>query len=215
MKLFDSWGRLWWPCLREEVMPKAIKWGPLCEVAGCSRSPELLAAGLQVCRGHWGRHHSTGEFGTPWFKVSRKSRGECAVDGCAEEDAGPTGYCSKHLARQKRHGDPSVRIDYKDRRWARGEENHNWTGSDATYDAVHQRLRTRLGPARNRKCVDCGASAAQWSYNRSGGDLEKESKFGPYSTNLDDYVARCVPCHKKFDLDCLRAENVTPSSVNC
>jgi hypothetical protein len=66
------------------------------------------------------------------------------------------------------------------------------------YSAVHERLRTRRGPARAHRCVDCGGPAAQWSLNHDGASLRASE--GPYSMDESRYVPRCVPCHKRYDL---------------
>lgn len=74
------------------------------------------------------------------------------------------------------------------------------------YSAVHERLRTTLGPARQYQCVDCGRQAAQWSYDHDDPDelVAPEGEYGAglaYSPKLEHYLPRCVPCHKRYDLD--------------
>lgn len=72
------------------------------------------------------------------------------------------------------------------------------------YNAAHQRLATDRGPASDQACIDCGRTAQQWSY-----DHEDTSEFvateGAYSLSQEHYFPRCVPCHKRFDLDRLSA----------
>lgn len=106
-----------------------------------------------------------------------------------------------HATRKSRHGDPSVVILPGERKMASRENNGNWAGSEATYSAVHERLRLWRGPARRHACVDCGSTAKQWSYDRTDLDEKRDAKMGaPYSLDLSHYVPRCVPCHKTFDL---------------
>lgn len=42
--------------------------------------------------------------------------------------------------------------------------------------------------------------AAHWSYDHLDSQQKIDAECGPYSTDLDRYVPRCVPCHKKHDL---------------
>lgn len=70
---------------------------------------------------------------------------------------------------------------------------------DIGYGAVHARLATERGPARQHSCTDCGGQARQWSYDHLDGHHELEDGM-PYSLNLDHYQPRCVPCHKTYDL---------------
>lgn len=123
----------------------------------------------------------------------------CASEGC-EGIAKNSRWCRKHRARIERHGNPDIVIAPEDRNLATGARNPNWTGEDATYAAIHQRLRRRRGPARNYSCVDCGGAAAHWSYSREYGCNARLGEFGPYSVDIDEYDPRCVACHKKFDL---------------
>lgn len=122
------------------------------------------------------------------------------MEGCGKPDKGPDGYCSKHLMRFLRHGDPSVVIGYAERSYPKRGLHPNWTGDDATYSAVHLRLRNQRGSASLRPCVDCGGTAKHWSYTHNGGIRERQSEYGPYSISMEDYVPRCVRCHKRHDL---------------
>ncbi|MEG3615574.1 hypothetical protein [Isoptericola haloaureus] len=74
-----------------------------------------------------------------------------------------------------------------------------------TYDAMHQRLRKELGSASEHECYDCGRPAQQWSYAYYSGDRERlELRNGcllRYSIDPDDYYARCVACHIKYDVE--------------
>lgn len=170
-----------------------------CNVPGCDRSAVLLAR--TICRLHYQRKWRGGDLDGP-VRTVRKSRGTCRVEDCGVVDDGLHGYCKKHIARIKRHGSPDVVIHQRDRAIPRGEDHPKWKGDAASYNAVHLRLKKGRGPASAHECVDCGGRGSQWSYNRLDPE-QRDSEFGPYSTDLDFYEARCVPCHKAFDLRAL------------
>lgn len=127
----------------------------------------------------------------------------CAIDGCEQVEDGNSGLCKKHDTRRRRHGDPLVVIKPSERAQPSGAAHPRWTGDDATYLGAHQRVRYHRGRAKDRACVDCGKTAAHWSYNRACPN-EKQSDLGPYSTDITQYVPRCVSCHKRFDLAACR-----------
>lgn len=79
------------------------------------------------------------------------------------------------------------------------EANPNWSGDDATYLAVHQRLYRWRGPARTHACVDCDGRAATWSYDKTDPNELVDSQGRRYSTDADRYTPRCYRCHHKFD----------------
>lgn len=112
----------------------------------------------------------------------------CVVDGCSDPARTIAGYCGKHNERVRRHGDPDTVLVPK------------WTGDQASYSAVHLRLRKWRGRASAHQCIDCGKRAGQWSYGHARGPGHRECEVGPYSVDLADYDPRCVTCHKKFDL---------------
>ena len=123
----------------------------------------------------------------------------CSIGGC-ERTAYVNGMCTKHFQRFKQHGDPHkvlVRMG---------------SGDDVGNSAVHGRVKALRGPARDHECVDCGRQAAHWSYDHADPN-EKQSPDGPYSTNTDHYHARCVPCHKRFDLGYIAA-GIQPNVVS-
>ena len=75
---------------------------------------------------------------------------------------------------------------------------------DAGYGSAHRRVRTERGPATDHRCVDCGKAAAHWSYDHADPDeLIATDGAHPiaYSLSSIHYEPRCVPCHKRFDLD--------------
>ena len=163
------------------------------------REKVARSSGSPYCEMRYYRLRRTGQLAAgPWHR-----RGPCAVDGCNQvEDE--LGYCPKHAARVKRHGSPDVVIAHKDRNLPAGAAHHFWTGDQATYKAVHQRVAADRGPASDYSCIDCGGQAAQWSYDRNDAEERQSDQGHPYSLDPDHYVPRCISCHKKFDLSAKR-----------
>ena len=167
----------------------------LCSVEECGKKH----FGRGWCLTHYTRWYRTGS--TSVARAHRAQRGRCTVSGCEKTDCGPHGLCPMHKTRMDRHGDTGVK---KSPPGQRGAENASWTGDQASYNAVHLRLRVRRGPAKLHACAMCGSGARQWSYDRTDAD-ERQSREGPYSTDLRHYQALCIPCHKAFDLESIRA----------
>lgn len=80
---------------------------------------------------------------------------------------------------------------------------------DAGYTAAHDRVRRDRGSIHLHECTDCRAPARHWSYNHTDPDerLAEGLSVKPiaYSLNSEHYSPRCVPCHKRFDLDHINA----------
>lgn len=79
-----------------------------------------------------------------------------------------------------------------------GDRNHMWN-PDPGYSAVHLRLRAVRGVAADHSCVDCGQPADDWSYSNSDPDEYVDDQGRRYSTDPEQYVPRCRPCHRQFD----------------
>lgn len=81
------------------------------------------------------------------------------------------------------------------------------------YHAAHERVKRERGPASNHRCADCGRAAYHWSYDHEDPDEvvsnEERIKGVAYSLKTEHYVARCVPCHKVFDLGRKNANDYT------
>lgn len=77
--------------------------------------------------------------------------------------------------------------------------------ADIGYGTAHDRVRKQFGSATGHQCVDCDAPAAQWSYNHDDPNEMFDHKLSArpiaYSADPLHYSPRCVPCHKRFDLD--------------
>ena len=164
-----------------------------CELLFCTRP--VRSSGATLCEGHYYQRRRGKQF-TPLLPA-RIEGTQCAIDGCDKDRHGQ--YCSMHTARIKRHGDPDVVIHQRDRAIPKGAVHPNWTGADATYNAVHFRLRNERGKAADHPCFYCGGDAKQWALIHDRGK-SLFSHEGPYSVDLMDYEAMCVPCHKAMDL---------------
>lgn len=117
----------------------------------------------------------------------------CVIEDCDRKHYA-RGWCHKHYAQWWAVGDPNPT-----RPWhPTGSEHSNWAGDDATYSAVHWRLKTWRGPPSAQHCV-CGSRAKQWAYTHSDPDERHDDLGRPYSTNLTLYVPMCVPCHVRLD----------------
>lgn len=86
------------------------------------------------------------------------------------------------------------------------------------YSGAHCRMRADKGPASNHACVDCNKPAQEWSYDNNDPDefigqagLGKGCK---YSLKPEHYVARCVPCHRRFDWDTRRDQPKLPCELD-
>ena len=85
-----------------------------------------------------------------------------------------------------------------------GDKRKHWM-DHIGYGSAHDRVRRLNGSASRHQCVDCGNSAAQWSYAHTDPDELISESSGPshglpYSPNPEHYQPRCVSCHKRFDL---------------
>ena len=76
--------------------------------------------------------------------------------------------------------------------------------TEPRYAAAHDRVARLHGPASQHPCVDCGNPARHWSYDHNDPDelyaVGLSANPMAYSANPDHYEARCVPCHKRYDL---------------
>jgi hypothetical protein len=182
-----------------------------CTVDGCTKPTRTKSADL--CKMHYHRQYRGQSIGNA-AELRRKQRSpECHIDGCHKPDL-EGGLCSMHGTRKRRHGDPLKAIAYSERNMPTGEANHAWAGEDVGYAAAHDRVRRLHGSASLHSCVDCGQSAYHWSYNHDDPN-EKHATLRlmlrpvAYSDKPEHYSARCVPCHKRFDLDRIDAAQVS------
>ena len=150
------------------------------------------------CKPHAERIKKHGDPGPVEVAPRLDGNRPCKVDDCHEPvtSAGGYGMCCKHYQRWRKHGDPTVVA--KGGASMPGESNPNWS-EDASYNAVHIRLRHLRGNARAHACVDCERTAAHWSYDNSDPDERTDPTAGRYSVDPAHYSPRCVPCHSAFD----------------
>lgn len=182
-----------------------------CSVPGCER--DVMCK--QLCTGHYARLRRVGSVQAdkplqPW-RVGL-NEGICTIDGC-EKPKETKGLCGTHYMRLKRHGDPTVAIKPDERALPKGEDHWKWQGDQASYWAVHDRLKKAWGPAKNYDCMTaCGRKAQQWAYDHEDPN-EIPSKEGPYSADLHRYMPMCISCHKSMDLAYLRTQSqkLTPA----
>ena len=68
-----------------------------------------------------------------------------------------------------------------------GKESSTWKGDSVGYGGLHKRIRQLKG--KPEQCEFCGSKN-----NMTWANID-----GKYSCNVEDYIALCQPCHRKFD----------------
>lgn len=126
------------------------------------------------------------------YGAERRAAGvECKIGGCGKTVSGKGAYCSAHAARIAKDGtagDPVTRTN---------------DGIPRTYSRAHNRLKEVRGVAVDHRCVDCGGPAADWSLKRDA--LNVSIQVGgkrdglAFSSDPEDYEARCKLCHAAHD----------------
>lgn len=167
---------------------------PTCSVQECTA--KVRSGRATMCDKHYFRVRRNGTL--KLTNPQRAQRGVCIIDGCTKPDVGRHGYCNKHYSRKIRNGDPELLLGGPTPK--RGPDNGMWRGDQIGYGAAHDRVKRIHGSASQHKCADCPAQAAHWSYNHDDPD-ELRAPQGAYSHKADHYSPRCVPCHKRFDLE--------------
>lgn len=180
-----------------------------CSTSGCIKPTRTKSA--ELCKMHYHRQYRGRPIGDA-TELKRKSRSpECHIEGCLKPDT-EGGFCSMHGARMRRHGDPEIVVAPEDRNMRTGPAHPLWAGQDVSYGAAHDRVKRRRGSAAQYRCVDCENGAQHWSYNHDDPEEivghARSANAVAYSTKPDHYSPRCVPCHKRFDLDKLNAASI-------
>lgn len=158
--------------------------GRTCSVDGCERRHQ----GRGYCEAHLRRFLKYGEPGSA--VVDPRNPGAiCKIDEC-EQPARARGWCNAHYLRWRKTGDPLTPVP---------DHGGRWTGSDATYTAIHQRIKKIRGSAKRYPCVSCGEPAAQWAYDHSDPAPKYNPNNRPYSLDLSRYMALCLECHRRLD----------------
>lgn len=163
--------------------------GRVCSVTACNE--RHYAKGY--CQFHWSRARQGREVGAP----KQVARSGCSIEGCTRPHWG-LGWCRLHLERYRRTGDPRSVKPPTPMPVRSGSTHLQWKGDDVGYFAMHRRLYRVKGRAADHVCVDCGRPAAHWTYDHHDPN-EKVSEHGPFSTDPNHYVPRCVSCHNKLD----------------
>lgn len=169
---------------------KPVSTYPPCIIDGCGN--EARSSRTPHCEKHYYRLRRRGTIET----TIRERREPCIVAGCERLDDGPAGYCSMHRRRVKEHGNPHA---VTPKGYESPDLHPQYKGDGVGYNGMHTRLRAARGSAALQACVGCGMPAAHWSYDHQD-PAEKDSPYGPYSTDPCHYQPRCVPCHKSYDL---------------
>lgn len=170
-----------------------------CTIDGCENTPRSAKA--DWCPKHYHRWYRHGDplataYRTgPYVDLTGQRFGNLTVTG----QAAPRRWdciCDCGRATTALTGDLNrgTKISCGDRATHR---RHDVVG----YSGAHSRVRSDLGPASAHSCIDCGDRACHWSYNHDDLDEFTDDRTGlPYSLNAEHYDARCVPCHKTYDL---------------
>lgn len=156
-----------------------------CQAPDCPAPPRSTHA--TYCERHYTRIRRNGSLNLKPTVLTVA----CANPTCDRNSQTSLGYCRRCRERVRRHGDPNVLIV---------KARSNRPG----YSSAHRRIRQDRGPATLHTCP-CGAPARHWAYDHTD-PLELPSCYGPYSADPAHYLALCVRCHKRIDLDRLAAQ---------
>jgi len=171
--------------------------GRACGVEGCNRAPR--SSGAELCNTHYFRLRRTGDVGPA--EIWDKAKTPCEIPGCERVRCRKEGYCETHYRRIKKHGSPEYVAPTRV-----GEANGSWSGDAVGYAGAHTRVRSIRGAVTTYTCDHCGGQAKHWAYDHLDPREKLDSRGIPYSTDPDHYLAMCVPCHKRFDLDHIARE---------
>ncbi len=85
----------------------------------------------------------------------------------------------------------------------KGENNSSWKGESVKYAGLHNWKKRWSGNP--PKCEDCGIEGKYIIYMREGKiaqrwSIEWSNVSREYHRDLDDFIGRCISCHKKYDL---------------
>lgn len=180
----------------------------VCDIEGCAKLARSKSAAY--CPMHYHRIYRGGEVGEAEVRKRASLSPSCEIEGCDKPDK-TVGYCTMHAARIARHGDPHKVIPVEDRKKYYKDDHWNWVGDAVGYAAAHHRVYRLKGAASDRSCVDCSGPALHWSYDHSDPD-ENVGMHGGYevawSPRPEHYSPRCAPCHKRFDMNQVRARKM-------
>ncbi|WP_201776406.1 hypothetical protein [Streptacidiphilus carbonis] len=107
----------------------------------------------------------------------------CSKEALVRAD-GSKRFCSKSCSTTRQH------LEGRSRQ-LRGEEHYAWKGSDAKYQALHQRVSRARGRADRcewRPSVGCASRKYEWSHIH-----------GTDTGNVANYRSLCKTCHQRYD----------------
>lgn len=186
-------------------MPKSTQSAtPFCSVESCDKSP---VRGV-LCYGHYMKQWRYGSVTPPrkqrWEDLSGQRFGLLTAIS-RDEDAWWLCRCDCGAEVKRRIGDLR-----RTKQNACGAVEHRIRDL-VGYTMAHQRVRNAHGRASSHQCVDCHRPAEHWSYDHSDPDELFSIERGglvPYSLDIARYAARCVACHKAFDLIQINGESM-------
>ena len=150
-----------------------------CSLDGCEKPSHSRG----LCPMHYQRQRTRGDVGIAGME-RLPNIGPCAVEGCGQPMRKLIWCASHYQQHQKGH---------KVKPFA-----HKW--GDGGYLATHSWICRLKGNASSHMCTDCGAQAAEWSYDGLDPDAQLDPKREMfYSRDPDRYAPRCVRCHRRFD----------------
>lgn len=164
-----------------------------CIIEGCHRGRQ---SNLGYCQGHARRVKTSGSLDAS-FEPRMEQPETCVFTGCAGQ-AVSKGYCAAHLRQMRVHGRMiPVRTVF----------------DECSYGAAHRRCTALWRRVRQYPCAWCGESAHEWAYDGTDpSELYDEERdwalrtILPYSRFPEFYMPMCKSCHKKRDVEELRAE---------
>src|SRR5438270_12504576 len=80
-----------------------------------------------------------------------------------------------------------------------GADSNRWTGDDATYMAVHLRVRDERGAASQYPCTTCGQTAREWAYDHADPNERVSDDGRVFSLDLTHYIPLCASDHRLLD----------------
>ena len=122
-------------------------------------------------------------------KISKNRKGKCLGNDNPSKRKEVREKISKNKKGIKFKNTEKMKIAFR-KRIGRGEEySPNWRGDNAGRVAMHNWVMRKKGKASDYICKHCN--------NKQG--EEWSNRKHDYKRTLDDYVALCRKCHKKFD----------------